>query len=51
MRAAIGDLIAHKGDLRPSGRSESIRASHVEADILLTYQIGRAIRDVSRQRR
>lgn len=44
------NAIAHKGDLRPSGRSESIRRSRVEADILLTYEIGRAIRDVIRQR-
>lgn len=42
--------IAHKGDLRPSGRSESIRRARVEADILLTYEIGRAIRDAIRQR-
>jgi hypothetical protein len=44
------NAIVHRGDLRPSGRSESIRRSRVEADVLLTYEIGRAIRDVIRQR-
>jgi hypothetical protein len=44
------NAIAHKGDLRPSGRSESIRRANVEADILLAYEVGHAIRDVIRQR-
>lgn len=42
--------IAHKGDLRPSGRSESIRRARVGADILLAHEVGRAIRDVIRLR-
>jgi hypothetical protein len=44
------NAIAHRGDLRPSGRSESIRRANVEADILLAYEVGHAIRDVIRQR-
>ena len=56
VRTSLGALvrrrneIAHKGDLRPSGRTESIRRARVEGDILLTYEIGRAVRDVIRQR-
>jgi len=44
------NAIAHKGDLRPSGRSESIRRANVEVDILLAYEVGHAIRAVMRQR-
>lgn len=42
--------IAHKGDLKPSGGSQSIRRARVEVDILLTHEVGRAIRDVIRVR-
>lgn len=44
------NLIAHNGDLRPTGRTEGIRRASVEANILLAYEIGLATRDVIRQR-
>lgn len=44
------NAIVHDGDLRASGKTESIRRRAVETDVLLTYEVGRAIRDVIRQR-
>lgn len=44
------NAIVHDGDLRASGRTQSIRRGAVEADVLLTYEVGHAVRAVIRQR-